>query len=198
MTMKKMLGAFGAAVAAAAFAAAPAVAQQGHGHGHGQGHAEGQAHRCMMHNGAQMLLEHHRQELGLSADQVTRLEAIAAEMKAHHDQHRAHGQMQDASAEQRRAMHQQMMAQMRQYHERVHAVLTAEQRSRIEAMMQQHHAGKGHGEGHAQHGQGGHEGGDCCADCEDCEESCKDCGARCKEYCGEGEHGQHAGAHAHG
>jgi DNA anti-recombination protein RmuC len=194
MTMKKMLGGFALTVAAAAFAAAPAVAQQGHGHGHGQaqGHAERQSHHCMMHNGAQMLLEHHRQDLGLSADQVSRLEAISAEMKAFHDQHRGHAQMQNASAEQRQAMHQQMTAQMRQHHERVLAVLTAEQRSRIEAMMQQHHAEKG-AEGHARHGQGQHgEGGhgermDCCQPGAEC---CK--GGNC-----EGEHARHgSGSHS--
>lgn len=181
---KKILGACALSLA---FAAAPAFAQQ-HGHAHGGAHQHGAAHQqgaagkehdCAMmsahHAGPHMPLEH-RQELGISAEQVARLEAIEAQMKAFHAEHSGHMRgMRDAAPEQRRSMHAAMQQAMRRFGDDTKAVLTADQQAKLEALRQAHHGGGEHGAMHGgQHGQHG--------------------GAHAQG----GHHGQHGAGHAQG
>ncbi|HYJ81206.1 MAG TPA: hypothetical protein VEW03_16445 [Longimicrobiaceae bacterium] len=205
--MKKILG---AALALGAALTAPALHAQGHA-SHGQEHA---AHAQGPPPHAPLM---HRQELGLSADQVARLEAVIAELHAAHREHCAG--MRGMDAQQRQAHHARMQETMRQVHQRAAAALTAPQRVRLDSLHAAHHgaggehaamagrhaaqagqhAAAGHGE-HAQHGEG-HEGccdgGDCCKEGNCDEARCEEC---CKTCCGGMEHREehaHGGGHSH-
>ena len=131
--MKKTFSALALALGVAL--AAPAHAQQ-------QDHA--------MQEGPHAPLMH-KQELGLSAEQASRLDAIHARMVAAHKQHCE--QARGATVEQRRAHHEAMRAQMMAFHTEAAAVLTAEQRARLDRLHAEHHGTAGHHAAHAQHAQ---------------------------------------------
>jgi hypothetical protein len=107
--------------------------------------AAAQDHPMMMemHPGAHAALMH-RQELGLSADQVTRLTAIdsafMATMRAHCAQVQAAG---GPSAQTHAAMHPQMMAAMDASLQQTNAVLTADQRAKLDSIHAAHHGAMG-------------------------------------------------------
>ncbi|HSU15423.1 hypothetical protein [Longimicrobium sp.] len=121
--MRTILGACALIVALAA----PAAAQD-----HG-------AMAMEMHPGAHAALMH-RQELGLSAEQVARLTAIdsglAATMRAHCQRVRAAG---GPNAQTHAAMHGEMMAAMNASQQQSDAVLTARQRASLDSLHAAHH-----------------------------------------------------------
>lgn len=158
------------ALVAVFVSAGSGAAQQGHGHGHG----DGMMQHCPMHQamgaGPRAALQQ-RDGLGLSAEQVQRLEAAHARMHEAHQRvmpemqevHRVLGAA--AAAEQwdepaargtlERAgrLHADMMlANLRAQHE-TRGILTAEQRERLTEHARHH--GHGHGGGHG--GPGMHE-----------------------------------------
>ena len=122
MMMRTILGALALMLAAAV----PAAAQHGD-------------HMAMMRPGAHAALMH-RQELGLSADQVQRLTALdsafARTMREHCAQVRAAG---GPSAQTHAALHPQMAAAMEQSRRQVEAVLTAPQAARLDSIHAAHH-----------------------------------------------------------
>jgi len=127
--MKKTL--FALAIAALAYA--PAAFAQDHA-AHGGG------------SHAQMMQQH----LGLTAEQAARMEAIHAELRAAHREHCDGLRAAGADDARKEALHQRMRESMQRTHERAAAVLTAEQRARMDSMHASHH---GPGGQHAmQHG----------------------------------------------
>lgn len=119
------------------------------------------------HGPVAALLEH-RQELGLTAEQVTRLEAIHADVEARirplHEQlrqlhgGRAQGQApSDADRERARPLMEQLRAHHERAMEQVHAVLTDAQEAKAKSLFP-HHGPRGEG---GRRGEGGphHEGG---------------------------------------
>ncbi|HET7234142.1 MAG TPA: hypothetical protein VFJ16_29280 [Longimicrobium sp.] len=141
--MRKTIG----ALALVMLAAVPARAQNEHAAGHGQMQHGQMAEMMMAHHAAHAALMH-RQELGLSADQVARLTAVdSAQMRAmrqHCEQVRAAG---GPSAQTHAAMHPQMMAQMQGFQRDAQAVLTQAQKARLDSLHAAHH-GAGAGAGH--------------------------------------------------
>jgi hypothetical protein len=141
------------ALALVMMAAAPLRAQQ-HQHGHGTA-AQPQDHAAMMmkHHAAHAALEH-RQELGLSAEQVQRLTAVDSAQTRAMREHCA--RMQPAAGAQAHshdpAMHQQMMASMDRFGEQAIAVLTAPQKAQLDSIHAAHHGPGGQHENHAAHG----------------------------------------------
>lgn len=127
----------GAALAAALLMAAPARAQQ-HAPQAGHAHQQHQAQHL------DQMLAHMTSELRLSADQATRIRGIMErtmeQFQALHAAHASGGQGAQPPAE-ARALHERAMQQ-------VEEVLTAEQRTRFRAMMEQMH--------HGEHAPGAH------------------------------------------
>jgi hypothetical protein len=114
------------------------------------------------------MMQMHQRELGLTPAQVERLTAIhtrlAATMRTHCERVRAAG---GPNAQTHAAMHGEMTAAMEAAHRDAMAVLTAEQRARMDSLHAAHHGGAGHDMAamHAAHGSGsdraahaGHEG----------------------------------------
>lgn len=149
--MKKILAALALALGLGV-AASPAFAQE-HGAQQHREHADAMAaHMERMHA-----------QLGLNDAQVARLRQVHAThmeaMRAHCEQMRATGQ---ATAETQQQRHAQMQRAMESAHRDMLAVLTAEQRARLEQLHAEHQrqhgeggdraAHAGHGE-HAQHGE---------------------------------------------
>jgi Spy/CpxP family protein refolding chaperone len=129
----------GAALAAALLLAAPARAQQ---HAHPQEHQEHQEHAQHL----DQMMAHMTSELRLSADQATRIRGIVErtmeQFQAVHAAHATGGHEGGPPAE-ARALHERAMQE-------VDAVLTAEQRTRFHALMEQmHHGEHDRHEGHA-------------------------------------------------
>lgn len=198
----KKTSALALALAAAFLAAAPARAQ--HNHGGGNAQPQGGARQMSMdlhHAGPHAPLEH-REHIGLTADQVQRLEAVEATLAAAHKENcmamHAHGASDEARHQ---AAHTAMRAAYMNAIRETQMVLTSEQRGQVAAMAAQHRAA-GHGQGqaaggHAAHGQshaagghgehgaghGQHGGHDCCKDgqCDaaKCEECCKETASPC-------------------
>jgi len=127
--MKKTLG----ALAIAALMYAPAALAQDHAMREGP-------HAPMMH----------RQELGISAEQAARMEAIHAELRAAHREHCEGLRAAGTDGARKEALHQRMRQSMQRTHERAAAVLTAEQRARLDSLHAAHHGPAGQ---HAQHGE---------------------------------------------
>ena len=102
--------------------------------------AQGGDHMAMMMRPGAHAALMHRQELGLSADQVQRLTALdsafSVTMRAHCAQVRAAG---GPNAQTHAAMHPQMMAAMDASRRQVAAVLTAEQTARLDSLHAAHH-----------------------------------------------------------
>lgn len=224
--MNTMTRTFALALGAAVLAAAPLAAQHSHHGNHAQHGAQAQQHAG--HAGHQAAAgEHpvlhaalmHRAELSLTADQVARLEAIRTAARAAHREacQRMHAPGGGASAD-HQAQHTAMQAAMHRTHEEAASVLTAEQRTRLQALHAAHQAAGGHAGHHAAAGQhaahaqhAAAQGEDCCAgdgcccceggqqaksDC--CEKCCKDgkCDeAACAECCEEGGCGEHGEGH---
>ena len=121
----------GAALAAALLMAAPVRAQQ---HAPPAGHAHQQQHAQHL----DQMLAHMTSELRLSADQATRIRAIMErtmeQFQAVHAAHASGGQRGEPPAE-ARALHERAMQQ-------VEEVLTAEQRPRFRALVEQMHHGE--------------------------------------------------------
>ncbi len=145
--MRKMIG----ALALVMIAAVPARAQHEHAAAqpqHGQMQHGQMAEMMMAHHAAHAALMH-RQELGLSADQVARLTAVdSAQMRAmrqHCEQVRAAG---GPSAQTHAAMHPQMMAQMQGFQRDAQAVLTQAQKARLDSLHAAHHGEGGQMAGH--------------------------------------------------
>jgi Spy/CpxP family protein refolding chaperone len=152
-----------------AAAHAPSLLAQHAGGTHAGPGAHGAAGQHAMHSPAKVLVEH-RAELGLSDDQVTRLQAIDEDVRRrmeplHTQLMQIHGQMEAGHGQgtpteaQMQAMHQQMerahplMEQAHRIHaeafQRISAVLTPEQREKAHAMMPHHGAEGGHAPGAA-------------------------------------------------
>jgi len=172
------------ALALVMMAAVPVRAQQHAGHGqHGAAQPQDHAAMMMKHHAAHAALEH-RQELGLSAEQVQRLTAVdSAQSRAMRD-HCA--RMQPAAGAQAHshdpAMHQQMMAAMDRFGEDALAVLTPAQKARLDSLHAAHHGAGAAGQGgHSMHGGAAGHG--------------NAAGEHGPEHCGEmkGGHGEHAG-----
>ncbi|HUP19358.1 MAG TPA: hypothetical protein VM778_05320 [Gemmatimonadota bacterium] len=123
---------------ALALMAGPALAQEGHEGMRHDGaiavHGEKKTHMSMMHGGMAKMLEEHAEHLGLTAEQIGRLEGLDQRLEAEKERHHA---------------------EMRAIHEAAMEILTDEQRERIHALMEaQHGDGEGHGrrpEGHDRH-----------------------------------------------
>jgi hypothetical protein len=146
------------ALALVMMAAAPLRAQQ-HQHGHGTA-AQPRDHAAMMmkHHAAHAALEH-RQELGLSAEQVRRLTEVDSVQTRAMREHCA--RMQPAAGAQAQshdpAMHQQMMASLDRFGERAISVLTAAQKAQLDSLHAAHHGPDGqHGSRAAQGSASGH------------------------------------------
>lgn len=191
--MRKTIG----ALALLVMAAAPLSAQQ-HSHGHGQQASAQHAQTIPAHYVTHAALEH-RQELGLSADQVQRLTAIDS---AHTQAMREHCARMESSgghtAQNHDAMHQEMKTRMDRHGQEAIAILTAAQKTQLDSMYVAHHgtgaaghgnhaahgAAAGHGQGHAgHHGSGqasaqgsGHAGHGNASAGHDCAECCKQMG----------------------
>lgn len=173
--MMKMIHA--ATLGAALLLAAPLAAQHQHGAGHGGQHAQ---HGAVAH-GAHMSAEsahmhppavrelNHRTALGLSAEQVSRLEAIQGRMKAMCQEHGPH--MKQGMAEMRTlvqgadsvafrtvaqrqsAMMLEMQMDMHRAYRDARAVLTPAQVQKLDAMHAAHHGpAAAAGGAHANHG----------------------------------------------
>lgn len=207
--MRKTIG----ALALVLMAVVPARAQQ---HEHGQmDHGQMQpAQMMMLHHGAHAALMH-RQDLGLSADQVRRLTAVDSlrmrSMREHCSQVRAAG---GPSERTHAAMHPQMMATMQGFQRQVEGILTAPQKAKLDSLFEAHHgpmAGHDMAAMHAQHGTAAQHdsmhaahhaasGGD--GDKHECMDGCTDAACchmmGCDEHeGGHGEHGDHGGHAGH-
>ncbi|HEX6749287.1 MAG TPA: hypothetical protein VF092_18460 [Longimicrobium sp.] len=176
--------------------AAPAVAQQHGDHGD---------HMAMVQPGTHAALMH-RQELGLSADQVARLTAADAEfvraMREHCAQVRAAG---GHNAQTHATMHEQMTTMHGSSRRQAEAILTADQRAKLDGihaahhrsmaghdMAAMHHDSAAHHDMAAMHAQHGGAAPSCSANGACTSQECADC---CKEMgccAAEGEHGEHA------
>lgn len=143
--MRKTLG----ALALVLMAAVPARAQQ---HDSAQMQQHGEHGEMMMHPGAHAALMH-RQELGLSADQVQRLTAIdsaqARGMRDHCARVRAAG---GPNARTHAAMHGEMTALMQTARHGADAVLTAPQRATLDSLHAAHHGAMAGHDMRAMHG----------------------------------------------
>lgn len=162
-----------AAFGVALLVAAPLAAQQHGAHGHGQ-HAQHTAAAAQrgagehMHSPAVRELNH-RADLALSAEQVRRLEAIQARMKAMCDEHGPHLTQGMAEmrtlvggadsvafrtvAQRQSGMMLAMQMEMHRAYRDARAVLTAAQVAKLDAMHTAHHgAGAAAGNAHAGHG----------------------------------------------
>jgi Spy/CpxP family protein refolding chaperone len=160
---------------AASMVSAPAMAQQ-HGHHHGgerQGHGMGMmAEHCkeMMGGLPPAMVLQHREQLGLTPDQVRRIEAIQARTGGGHMQavmaaHREAAEILQADrpdfsayeAKLREATGHMVQAHVEMARATVETrtILTAEQRARLERM--DHRGMMGGMMGHGRHGEG-HEG----------------------------------------
>jgi Spy/CpxP family protein refolding chaperone len=151
---------------AALLVSMPAAAQQHGQHGQhrqheGQGQHMAMMEHCMGMMGGPGMILHHADELGLTADQVSRLEAIRDE--AHAGEHMHHGMQAHRQAAELLAADQpdiaayealltQAAGHMVRAHTRMaeavveaRAVLTAEQRARL---AQKDHSAMGHHQGH--------------------------------------------------
>ena len=142
------------ALALVMMAAAPLRAQQ-HGHGQHGTTAQPRDHAAMMmkHHAAHAALEH-RQELGLSAEQVRRLTDVDSAQTRAMREHCA--RMQPAAGAQAHshdpAMHQQMMASLDRFGQDALAVLTQAQKAQLDSLHAAHHAPGGRHGNHAAHG----------------------------------------------
>lgn len=167
-TMTVQAAAFGVAL----LIAAPLAAQQHGAHGHGQ-HAQHTAAAAQgagehMHSPAVRELNH-KADLALSAEQVRRLEAIQARMKAMCDEHGPHltqgmaemrtlvGGADSAAfktvAQRQSGMMLMMQMEMNRAYRDARAVLSAEQVAKLDAMHTAHHgAGAAAAGAHAGHG----------------------------------------------
>ncbi|MFL5385201.1 MAG: Spy/CpxP family protein refolding chaperone [Longimicrobiaceae bacterium] len=145
--MRRMLCAL-ALLLGLGMAAAPARAQHEQHAQHGQ------------RDHAAMMAEHHR-ELGLTADQTQRMEAIhtrlAATMRAHCERVRAAG---GPNAQTHAAMHGEMQTAMETAHREMTALLTDAQRAKMDSLHTAHRGAGGHDMAamHARHDSAGHGG----------------------------------------
>lgn len=122
--------------------AGPALAQEGRDEAKAHGEMKGEHMEMRMHGAMAGGMTAHAEHLGLSDDQIDRLEALDERMEAEKERHHA---------------------EMKAIHEAGMEILTPEQRERMHQMMREMHAERGEGhemERHEKHGEAKKDGDD--------------------------------------